>query len=197
MLSLSLVGMGEARAQAEGAPTIAPAAATPEAPAPAVAPSGKAPPARRERRRPHVALAVAAGLATALVPLAIGGALMPSGEDSQIHAGLYTIQAGFMLAPFVSHAVAGEWARGALFMIPGVAAEAGMIAVLAVAPDVATQGEPATRVPFAVCLGLSLAGAGAGIIDSLLAGERWDRLHLTVTPTAGPRHAGLALGGTF
>jgi hypothetical protein len=187
--------MAPARAEAIPAPA-APVASPAEraAPLPVLAPPSPRP---GSRRRPSVAWSVAAGLVTALVPMAIGGSLMPSGDDALMHAGLYTIQAGFMLAPLVSHAVAGEWGRGALFMIPGVVAEAGMIGVLSAFPDVASQGEPISRVPFAIFLGLSIAGAGAGIIDSFLGGERWDRLHLTLTPTGGPHQLGLALGGSF
>lgn len=181
-----------------------PAAASPP---PVAVPPVAAPVRARERRgRPSVTWSVIAGLATAIVPMAIGGSLMPFddayrcfGADINCkHVGLYVMQAGFLLAPLVSHGVAGEWGRGALFAIPGVIAEAGMAAVLSAAPDVASQGQVESRVPFAILLGLSVAGAGAGIIDTFMAGDRWDRRHrLTLAPSLGPRQGGLTLGGTF
>jgi hypothetical protein len=177
-------------------------AVSPQAPSAAASPVAEsaAPPpapARRPRLRPSVAWSVIAGLATALVPMAIGGSLLPYDDENLKHVGLYIMQAGFTLTPLVSHAVAGEWARGAVFAIPGVVAEVGMAAVLAVKPEVATYGEPASRVPFASFLGLSLLGAGAGIIDSFLAGERWDRHHLALMPTASADRLGLSLSGSF
>jgi hypothetical protein len=171
------------------APAPPPAAAS-EAPRPALA----APP---PGRRPLVAVSLVAGLLTALVPMAVGGSLLANDDDDSKHRGIYVMQSGLLLAPFVSHAVAGEWARGALFALPGVAGEAAMVGILTAYPDVSSQGLPQSRIPFAACLGLSLGGAAAGLVDSLLAGERWDRRHLRLAPSLGPHQAAILVGGTL
>ena len=152
---------------------------------------------RKTDRKPSVAWSVISGLVTALVPMAIGGSLMPSTDIATRQTGIYVIQSGLALSPFVAHAVAGEWGRGAVFSVPGIAAIGGMAGIFAAAPDVTAQGDPDSRVPFAISFSFSLVGAAAGIIDTFLAGERWNKHHLVLSPALGQKQAGLTLGGLF
>lgn len=152
---------------------------------------------RQAERPPAVGWSIVGGLLTALVPMAIGGSMLARDTIPLQQGGIYVMQGGWALAPFVSHAIAGEWGRGALLSIPGLAAEAGMAGVFAYDPDVAAQGTPSSRVPFWILLGVSITGAAVGLGDSLLAGERWKTLHLTVAPVVGRAQSGLVLGGVF
>src|SRR5690242_4296177 len=91
------------------ASTIAPglaAAAPPEVP----------PLAPRRAWRPPVALAILAGAATALIPLAIGSSLAAAGTtDGAKDVGLGIAGAGIALSPIVAHGVLGEWRRAMAF----------------------------------------------------------------------------------
>src|SRR5262245_50064231 len=97
---------------------------------------------------PPVALSIAAGVATALVPLAVGGGMIASSGDGQTRiAGLMVLEAGLALAPIVSHAVAREGRRALLFGALPVASAAAMAVYTALTPDVLVDlGVPSHRI---------------------------------------------------
>src|SRR5262245_36728274 len=65
--------------------------------------------------RPPVAWSFAAGVATGLVSLAVGGALLASDSRDDRIAGSYVVMSGLTLAPTVSHLVSREWGRAGIF----------------------------------------------------------------------------------
>src|SRR3954468_23240988 len=59
---------------------------------------------------PSAGLALMTGAATAMIPIALGAALMSSGSaGAEKNLGFGIAGAGFVLAPIVSHAVLGEF----------------------------------------------------------------------------------------
>jgi hypothetical protein len=168
----------------------------PERPAPPpfiVAP----PPGSAPARRPiHVGWSMAAGLTVALVPLAVGGALIATGDSlSTRRAGVFVLQAGLTLAPIVSHLVAGEWTRAAIFGAAPLALTVGMAALWAAQPDIIDEGTEATRTLFGVFLSLTVLASGAGLVDSLMAAERHKTRPIAVAPLIGRGLVGIAVGG--
>jgi hypothetical protein len=140
---------------------------------------------------------IAAGLATAMVPLAVGGALLAGDTSRDVkNAGMYVVQAGLALAPFVSHAVAREWARGALFSVVPVAAAAAAVGVMAASPDVLAGGGRDVQKGWGVAMSIAVLASAGGIVDSFWAGERW-RGRLAVAPQVSRQQIGVALGGSL
>jgi hypothetical protein len=157
-------------------------------------------PAHAEERDP--ALAVAIGAATIFAGFAVGGTLIgltahpnaaedvPSDTARNI-AGWFAIQGGLALAPLTSHAVTGEWARGAAFAAVPTATTLASIPVFAVNPDVVDHGtlEQQRWLWGFLCGGM--AAAAVGVVDAAFAPGRAIR----VAPTVGPGTAGLVVGG--
>ena len=157
--------------------------------------------ARADEPPPKVAWSFAAGLATAVVPLAVGGGIVAgaSKEDvASLRAGVHVIAVGLALAPWVSHLIAREWKRAAAF---GVVPIAMMVVAIGVfeGQDLAIDGgNYGWRILFGGAIALELIATGIGLADSLAAGERWRaRNKVTFAPFAGPHGGGLALGGVF
>ncbi len=153
--------------------------------------------AAEEPKEPAVGWAMAAGLATAILPLAVGGGIVATrfSIDEQ-HAGILTLSAGLALAPIVSHAVTREWKRAAIWGAVPVVSAIGMAVFLAIAPDVVTAlGEREQRIPFAALLILSLFSSAGGLADTFSAGERWRKVHLV--PIVSAQGASLAMGGSW
>src|SRR5262252_333971 len=76
---------------------------------------------------------ILAGVASAILPLAIGGGIAAGAElddTARRRAGLDVLAAGFAIAPVVSHLVAREWWRALIFGIAPVACAAGAIGIL-------------------------------------------------------------------
>jgi hypothetical protein len=179
-----------------GSPAIA-AAAPPEEPSARPAPAP--PPARAARRRdPPIGVALGAGIATAMIPLALG-AMHTAGavSDESRNAGLIVAGAGIALAPIAAHIVLGEWKRAAIFGAAPLAAEIATIAYLAARPDAVFKGTPVTRTAWGAIFSLDLFGAAIGLVDVMLAGERWQRRDLAIVPSVGQGRFGLALGGVL
>jgi hypothetical protein len=147
---------------------------------------------------PPVGWSVAAGVATALVPMAVGGALLGMGSSlDEKDAGIYLIQAGLILAPFVSHAIAGEWKRAAIFAsIPAVAA-ATAIGLTAATPDVVTGGDRDYQKGLGVVVAVAVVASMGGVVDSLWAAERKKASQITVAPLVGKQQVGLMFGGSL
>jgi hypothetical protein len=150
--------------------------------------------------QPNVAASVGVGLAFALVPVAIGSGLTAGNntQDAQ-NAGIYLMCAGLAVAPVISHLIAHEWKRAALFGALPTAALVGMALMLEVIrPQVVMDlGYPEVRIPFASLLIVSFFSAGGGLADSLMAGDRARDHHVTIVPTVGNNTVGIAIGGTL
>jgi hypothetical protein len=153
---------------------------------------------------PPVGVALAAGAATALLPLAIGVAHTAEATTfASRNAGFMVAGAGFALSPIVAHVVLGEWGRAAAFGAAPLAAEIGMITLTTVEPGAIFGATKGTRTAFGFMFSVGAFSAALGLIDVALARDRArERLPkalrgLTLTPTIGPGTAGLFLGGTL
>lgn len=128
-----------------------------------------------ERRAPPVGWSVAAGLATAIVPLAVGGGVLAfaePGDRALRHGGIDAMLVGLMLAPAVSHLVAREWKRAVLFSIVPALSAAAAIGIFEYREDVLDRGAPALQIALGAALAIELIASGIGLADSLGAAER-------------------------
>jgi hypothetical protein len=144
---------------------------------------------------PDPAIAIAVGAATIFAGFAIGGTLMAASGDNTApnEAGWFLIESGFALAPLTSHAVVGEWGRGAAFAAVPTATTLGTIPVFLLNPAGVDHGTlPQQRVMWGLfCTGL--AGSMAGVIDTAFSPGR--RLH--IAPVLGAGNAGIVVGGAL
>lgn len=128
------------------------------------------PPARAPRSG---VLPVVVGGVTALVPIGIGAASMSHvGSLGNKNVGFVFAGAGLIAAPLFAHGVNGEWGRGALFCLPSLGLEAGMIGIVAARPDAVFSGTTVTRTTFVGLFTASFFIATAGIVDAALVGDR-------------------------
>lgn len=157
---------------------------------------------------PPVAVALATGTATALIPLVLGVMHTASvSTNGSRNVGLMVAGAGFTLSPLISHIVLGEYARGAAFSAVPLAAEIAMIALVSVNPDAVFAASTGTRTTFGALFSFGIFSATLGLVDVALARDRWrdrarDRLPrplrgLTLAPMIGREGGGLLLGGTL
>ena len=149
-----------------------------------------------------VMLSVGVGAAAAIIPLCIGGALTTTSNVIEHNAGIYVLQAGLALAPILSHLIAGEWKRAAVFGFLPTASVLAMIAVFYQAPrQLYDEDHVATRLELGGLVILSVFSAGAGLVDSLFAGDRRKERRiarsLTIAPWLGTQSMGLAFGGAL
>jgi hypothetical protein len=162
-------------------------------PAVLTAASFVAPSARADGPDPAIAFAV--GAATVLAGFAVGGTLtaVNQGYAARAEAGWFAIESGFSLAPLTSHAVVGEWARGAVFASLPTATTLATVPVFRADPAAVEHGTlPEQRVMWGLFVA-GLAGATAGVIDSLFAPGR--ALH--VAPVIGVGSAAVVVGGAL
>src|SRR5438105_1225769 len=112
--------------------------------APAPTDDGPAPPL--PRRTPPVMVAFAAGIATALIPLALGATYTANAStDGPRDVGYAVAGAGFAMAPIVAHVALGEWKRAAAFGAAPVAAEIAIVSLVSAKPDAIFQGTTFSR----------------------------------------------------
>jgi hypothetical protein len=155
---------------------------------------------------------VGAGVGTALVSLAAGGALLATAcSDSsnpnceaapQRRAGIHVMATGLALAPIFSHLIAHEYRRAIWFGIAPV-----VLGVLSMGllegsrpDDLLDSGAAGPRIVFGAALALELVASAIGLADSLMAGERIrakKAVPVTLAPIVGPHRYGLGLGGWF
>ncbi len=136
-----------------------------------------APPARARAEEPRapVAEALLAGAGSAMVPFAIGAGLAAGdGSVTQKNAGLVVANAGLCLGPLVSHAIVGEWDRGALF---------------AARPGTVFGDDAELPTLFTALFAVSVLGGALGLADTALAGER---LRAQVVPSRSGLVVGMA-----
>jgi hypothetical protein len=172
----------------------------------AAPPEASEPPPRAE---PNVALALVAGAATALIPMALGVshlAAQSPATDGPRNVGFAVSGVGPALAPIVAHAVLGEYGRAALFGALPVAAEISLCAYVAAMPDSVFHGTMGSSLGFGLLYTADLLGAAVGMVDVMMARER-ARLErrrgpdllggVTVAPRVGRDQAGIVLGGVW
>jgi hypothetical protein len=161
---------------------------------------------------PPVVIAVVAGVATALVPLVIGGvhtATASTTDNGARNVGYAVAGVGPALSPIVAHAVVGEYVRGLAFGAPTVALEIALSTYMAAYPSGVFDGTVGSRTAFGLMFAADIFGAGFGIVDVMMARERWlargkraranvgPLRELRLLPRVGFGQAGLALGGSL
>ncbi len=149
---------------------------------------------------PPLFWSVAAGFATAIVPLAVGGSVLATAgenDDSPKRIGVHLIIAGLALAPIVSHLISREWKRAAIFAAAPLACAAVAIGLLEGTPNLLDEGAPPPRIAFGAALALEIVATGIGLVDSLMIKDRARKTHVAVVPTFGRDQIGLSIGGTL
>lgn len=144
---------------------------------------------------PDPAIAIVVGAATIFAGFAVGGTLLAvKGDNSGANeAGWLALESGFALAPLTSHAVVGEWGRGAVFAAVPTATTLATVPVFLVDPAAVEHGNlPEQRVMWGLFVG-GLATSMAGVVDTLFAPAR--AVH--VAPVVGNGGAGLVVGGAL
>jgi hypothetical protein len=141
---------------------------------------------------------VGAGCALVLGSMAVGGAISGVGEtDRSRRTGIDVMSLGLALAPALSHGLAGEWKRAALFGGSGLAIAAFDIALVEHSTAVLDHGPPSSRIPFGVALTTQVMVSAAGLVDSLMARERRQGARLALLPLIDRRAVGAALAGVL
>jgi len=152
---------------------------------------------------PPIGWAVFAGTATALVPLAIGGAFFADGPDSDRRKGASIgIVSGLALAPIISHLVVREWSRAAIFGVIPVACAIGTATLLELQPTATVYGTRDGRLAFGLLVSFATLSSAVGVLDSLgargrAAERRAKRIAVLPLPFVTPGGGGLTLGGSF
>jgi hypothetical protein len=148
---------------------------------------------------PPVAWSFVAGLATDLLSVAVGGALMASDSRDDKIAGTYVMMTGLSLAPAISHLTSREWARASIFGALPTLGLLGMTWLLEVHPGVVDEGnKDETRVVYAVLVAWGVVTSCGGLVDTLWAGERArQRSAVSFAPILTRDQFGLALGGNW
>jgi hypothetical protein len=161
------------------------------------------------RAEPPIMVALVAGMATAIVPLVLGGlhtaAAANAVTDGPRNVGYAVGGVGPALAPIVAHAVLGEWGRAAAFGAVPVASEIAVCALVTAVPDGVFHGTTLSRTGFALLYSADLFGAAVGLVDVMLARDRLRARGrkaaglsaFTLAPSGGRGHAGLVLGGSL
>jgi len=158
--------------------------------------------ARADDYEPNVAASVLSGVAVALAPTIAGTAMIASGSSEAVrNGGLFLMQGGLTLAPFVSHAISREWTRGVVSSALPLAFTIAMGIVINWYPDLATDGSKDTRWPYVVLLAGTMLTSAGGIIDSALAKERAKKRNkknrFAIAPVVGGVMNGIMIGGTL
>jgi hypothetical protein len=152
--------------------------------------------AQDDAAQPPVVASVAAAALIAMGSLTTGGLVLATHQDSGSRkAGVYTFLGGMTLAPIVSHAIAGEWARAAVFGGVPLALTLGATWLIESSPDLMIEGSLGKRRALTVLSSLALLSAGIGLYDSMNAGQRARSRGLAVAPMLGRAEFGLAVGG--
>jgi hypothetical protein len=140
--------------------------------------------------------ALVIGIAIDAVSFAVGAATL--GSDSlasdQARAGWITCSAGFTVAPFVAHAIVGEWLRGVAFSAVPLAGVVGNAIVLAGNPNVDQMPlNPDQRLVYAFTTA-GLLGSFIGLLDVALFKSKPP---VRIAPSISQSSAGVVLGGSF
>ena len=160
---------------------------------------------RREEAEDAAFRAFAVGSLLSAVPFAIGTVVTTSShEQATQNAGVYTLQGGLALAPFVSHAMLGEYRRGLLFTIAPAIGSGSMMTLLAIHPDAVTHASLEVQRYYYFMVVASVLGGGIGVVDTLFSPSReparvFPRTQgsLRIAPILSPGNYGLSVGGAL
>jgi hypothetical protein len=157
--------------------------------------------AEPNRRPPQASgraeLALVTGFLLAGGSVAAGGLLLTVDKDlDHKHAGLAIMDGGLVLAPLLSHAVAGEWLRGAVFSLPPALAALGMVVLLGAHPDAPVVGKHRTQFYYPGLITLSVVGGVVGVVDAALVDERASS-PVCVTAHASREFTGASVEGVW
>jgi hypothetical protein len=115
--------------------------------------------------------------------------------DRARRTGVEIVSVGLALGPGVSHAVAGEWKRAALFGGTGLAIATFNVILIENSTAVLDHGPPSSRVPFGVVMATQVLVTTVGLVDSLMMRERRFGQRVALLPLVDRRAVGLSLGG--
>ncbi len=155
------------------------------------------PPARETSTK--TAWAFAIGAAIDAVSFAVGVALIGSDQAGfdQARAGWLTCSAGFTVAPFVAHAIMGQWLRGAAFSAVPLAGTIGNAIVLSSSTQTIDQTPlKQDQRLIVVFTSVGLLGSVIGLVDVALFKPTKTR-GVRITPTISQTGAGFVVGGFF
>lgn len=149
---------------------------------------------------PDPGFSIAAGAATNLVGLIVGGTVMATGHGSDAvnNAGWITMMGAFTLSPVVAHGVEGEWARGLAFSSLPAATTGGTVVLFQAVPDTIDHGTLEQQRLMWALFGVGFLGSAAGVIDATLAPRRARaraRHDVTLAPMIGASMVGLRIAG--
>lgn len=151
-----------------------------------------------EAAETRMLLSLSTGTALALGSLAIGGVVLATEQTNAARkAGAFTIVSGLALAPIVSHAIAGEWGRAALFGVLPVAGATAAIVVIESAPVLQGHGVLSQRRFLTACYTITLLSAAIGLYDSLNAAERARERQIAIAPWFERGGVGAWVGGAL
>jgi hypothetical protein len=129
-------------------------------------------------REPPVVVALGAGMAVGVAPLLAGGVLFSATDDNALkRTGIYLIMSGLTIAPAVSHLVAREYKRAAIFSAVPLAALLTEVVLFQLDPNVPAQGSGNTRTVFGVGITVGVLATIIGLADSWGAADRWRARH--------------------
>jgi|GEM_PF-2845503 len=126
---------------------------------------------------PPVGASVGTGVALGIGSLFAGGLVLGlAAQDErdyiQKRVGFHVIVDGLFLAPIVSHLIAREWKRAAVFGAINLALGAVALGLLEGTDSLLDSGEAGPRITFGAAVALELIVAAIGVADSLFAGDR-------------------------
>jgi len=112
-----------------------------------------------------------AGALTLVVPFMVGSLLVARDDDRGLqNIGSTVMLAGFAVAPWVSHALAGRWGRGLAFGGAALAASAATWIVMAARDPYDPQLGNRKRLPFGFLISTSFFLGAGGVADSFIVG---------------------------
>jgi hypothetical protein len=154
--------------------------------------------ARAEEGGGSLGWSVGAGCGLVLGSMAVGGGISGVGQgDRTRRTGIEIISVGMALGPAVSHAVAGEWKRAALFGGPALAIASFNLVLIERSTAVLDHGPPSSRIPFGIALATEVLVSTVGLVDSLMLRVRRPEQRLALLPLVDRSALGLSLGGTL
>jgi hypothetical protein len=144
----------------------------------------------------ELAWSMGTGCGLALGSMAAGGAIAGLGAGNRPRrTGIEIVSVGLALAPGISHAMAREWKRAALFGGTGLALATFNVILIEKSTAVLDHGPPSSRIPFGIVLATQMLVTTVGLADSLMARERKAGQRLAVLPLVDGRALGLSMGG--
>jgi hypothetical protein len=140
-------------------------------------------------------IGLAAGTATAIVPLIVGSALLAQDQTPRLQkAGLIVMASGFALAPWVAHGLEGSWGRAAIYGGVSLALSAAAVAAMEQSNAFDPHVGNGRRIPMKIFLPLAMVSSGFGVVMSVFDRrglEPAPQLSLWLAPAAGGVATGL------